>query len=74
MPEEGERLLTLREAAADSGRSRMTLVRLIHAGKLKAQRVGPFYVIRESDWEAFKSLKRKPGRPRKPSPPAAPDA
>jgi excisionase family DNA binding protein len=67
-------LLTLREAAADIGRSRMTLVRLIHAGRLPAQRVGPFYVIRESDWEAFKSLDRPIGRPkrRKPDPPPEP--
>lgn len=59
-------LLSLRDAATALDRSRMTVVRHIQAGDLKAEKVGPVYVIRRSDLEAFQARQRPPGRPKKP--------
>lgn len=51
-------------AAADLGISRVTLWRYIKAGRLKAERVGPLFVIEREALEAFKAKPRPVGRPR----------
>jgi excisionase family DNA binding protein len=65
-----DKLLSLADAAAYLGRSRMTVQRHITAGNLTAERVGHVYVIRQSELDRFKALDRPSHRPRKP--PAAP--
>jgi len=48
-------LVTVREAAKESGRNMETVRRWIWAGKLPAQKLGNQLFIKRSDWENFLS-------------------
>lgn len=57
------------EAACELGMSHVSVWRHINSKKLPARRVGPIWLIKREDLDAFKSRDRKAGRPRK-QPPA----
>lgn len=57
------KLLTVTEAAARLGVHRSRIQQLIEAGRLKAEKLGPVYMIMESDLKAVRF--RPVGRPRK---------
>lgn len=62
----GEReVVTVHEAAIELGVSHVSVWRYIDKGRLPARRVGPIYLIDQSDLDAFKAIKRPKGRPRK---------
>jgi excisionase family DNA binding protein len=63
-------LLTIPQAAARLGLDRTRVWRLVRDGRIPAQRVGPLWLIRQSDLDAFADEPRPPGRPpwRKPPP------
>ena len=48
-----EKLVTVREAAKESGRNMETVRRWIWSGKLPAQKLGNQLFIKRSDWEIF---------------------
>ena len=48
-----EELISVREAAKESGRNMETVRRWIWSGKLPAQKLGNQLFIRRSDWEVF---------------------
>lgn len=58
-----EKLLSVKEAAIELGVNRQRVQALITAGRLPAQKVGSYYIIRESDLNLVRE--RKPGRPPK---------
>ncbi len=58
-----EVLLSVKEAAVVLGVNRQRIQQLIEADRLPAQKVGAYYVIKESDLELVKE--RKAGRPKK---------
>lgn len=58
-------MIPLVQAAKELERSPTTLRRLIHAGRLKAEKPSRDFVILRSELERFKQLDRKPGRPPK---------
>lgn len=63
--------VVLSEAARELGMSHVSVWRHVDSGKLKARKVGPIWLIKRADLEAFKRLDRRVGRPRRPRPPAA---
>jgi excisionase family DNA binding protein len=58
-----DKLLSTSEAANDLGVSSIRVRAMIRDGKLKAQKIGRDYIIKESDLTPVKN--RKPGRPAK---------
>lgn len=60
---DNERLLSVKEAALELGVNRQRVQQLIEAERLPAQKVGAYYVIRESDLDQVRE--RKTGRPKK---------
>lgn len=58
-----EKLLSVKEVATVLGVNRQRVQQLIEAERLPAQKVGTYYVIRESDVELVRE--RKTGRPAK---------
>ena len=54
-------LLSVPEAAAQSGLSRSYIRRLVSKGALKGQRVGNSWGVNESSLRAFLAKDRKPG-------------
>ncbi len=62
--------MVLSEAARELNMSHVSVWRHVDSGKLKARKVGPIWLIRREDLEAFKRLDRRIGRPRKPRPAA----
>lgn len=69
MGDESEMVLS--EAARELNLSHVSVWRFIQAGRLPARRVGPIWLVKRSDVEAFKIRERPIGRPRKPRPAAA---
>lgn len=65
-----EEEVVLSEAARELNMSHVSVWRHVDSGKLKARKVGPIWLIRREDLEAFKRLDRRIGRPRKPRPAA----
>jgi excisionase family DNA binding protein len=59
----GNKLLSVKEAASELGVNRQRVQALISSGRLPAQKVGSYYVIREADIELVRE--RKTGRPPK---------
>lgn len=59
-----EEEMVLSEAARELNLSHVSVWRYIQAGRLHARKVGPIYIIKRSDLDAFKSARRKPGRPK----------
>ena len=57
-----DRLLTTGEAATIRGLHRERILHLVQEGRIPAVRVGPHWIIRESDLMAWNPL--PPGRPR----------
>ena len=57
-------LLSVRQVADELGVTPPRVRQLIYAGRLKAQKVGPILVIRAEDFEAFRGIPRRSGRPR----------
>ncbi len=55
-------------AAQELGISHVSVWRHVKAGRLKARKVGPIYLVRRADLEAFKADARPVGRPRKAPP------
>lgn len=70
----GDDEFILSAAARELGVSHVTAWRHIQAGKLKARKVGPIYLIKRRDLDAFIATRRGVGRPRNASPPPPPDA
>lgn len=62
-------MVPLVEAAKELHRSPTTLRRLIHAGRLHAEKPSRDFVILRSELDRFKALERLPGRPRIRKPP-----
>jgi excisionase family DNA binding protein len=60
--------VVLSDAARELGVSHVTAWRHIKSGKLIARRVGPIYLIKRRDLDAFKAARKPAGRPRKPTP------
>jgi len=58
------------EVAKELAVSHVTVWRHINSKKLPARRVGPIWLVKRRDLDAFKALDRQVGRPRKPSPDA----
>ena len=52
VPVTGE-MLTVAEAAAEVRVSKMTVYRMIHAGELRAIRVGRSFRVRREDWDDY---------------------
>ena len=67
---EREEEVVLSEAARELGMSHVSVWRHVDSGKLKARKVGPIWLIKRADLEAFKRLDRRVGRPRRPRPAA----
>lgn len=61
--EQGEKILTISEVAAQIGAGRMTVWRWVKKGPLPAYRVGHAFFLCQSDVNAFGLRPRKPGRP-----------
>lgn len=59
-----KKLLTTSEAAEILGVTRWRISQLIQSGKLKAEKFGQIYLIKESDLDAV-SVRPKAGRPPK---------
>ena len=56
--------MVLSEVARELGVSHVSVWRFIQANRLPARKVGPIYVVKRSDLEAFKARRRGPGRPK----------
>lgn len=69
-----DEILTLPEAARELNRSHVTLWRLVKMGRIHSVQIGRVRGITRSELERFRKLNRPIGRPRKPTPPEAPDA
>ncbi len=63
---EDDELVLLPDAARELGISHVTAWRYVKAERLKARKLGPLYVIRRADLDAFKAKDRPVGRPRRP--------
>lgn len=63
--------VVLSKAARELNMSHVSVWRHVQAGRLKARRVGPIWLVKREDLEAFRKLNRPIGRPRRPRPPAA---
>ncbi len=68
MGDESEMVLS--EVARELGVSHVSGWRFIQANRLPARKVGPIWLVKRSDVEAFKRRDRPIGRPRKPRPAA----
>src|SRR5438445_13624369 len=64
-PMKRPRLLSVAEAAADLGASEAYVRRLLLRQRLYGTKLGFVWAIYPDDLEAFKRLRRPPGRPRK---------
>jgi excisionase family DNA binding protein len=62
MSQEDDMLIS--EVAQELKVSHVTVWRHIRSKKLPARRVGPIYLVKRHDFEAFKALDRPIGRPR----------
>ena len=60
-----EKLLSVADVSNQANISRQRVLQLIESNELKAEMVGRNYVIRQSDFEAWSSSRRKAGRPPK---------
>lgn len=60
--------MLISEVAQELKVSHVTVWRHVNAKKLLARRVGPLYLIKRKDLDAFKATRKLPGRPRKPAP------
>ncbi|HSK72311.1 MAG TPA: helix-turn-helix domain-containing protein [Pyrinomonadaceae bacterium] len=60
-----EKLLSVTEVSEQADISRQRVLQIIESGDLPAEMVGRNYVIRQSDFEAWNSSRREPGRPPK---------
>jgi excisionase family DNA binding protein len=58
------------EVAAELDVSKTVVFRQIHAGRLPAEKFGRDWRIRREDFERFRTLDRRRGRPRKADRPA----
>ncbi len=56
--------VVLSEAARLLGFSHVTAWRHVQAGNLKARRVGPIYLVKRADLEAFEANRKEAGRPK----------
>ena len=56
--------MVLSEVARELGISHVSVWRFIQANRLPARKVGPIYVVKRADLEAFKAGRRGPGRPK----------
>lgn len=56
--------MVLSEVARELSVSNVSVWRYIQAGRLRARKVGPIYVVDRADLEAFKANRRGPGRPK----------
>ena len=65
MVRQGERLLTLREAAKLTGLKPVTLRKYIKAGPLRATKLGRDWFVTPKDVKAYLAARRPVGRPRK---------
>jgi excisionase family DNA binding protein len=54
------------EAAERLKISRRRILTLIQDGRLRAQKLGPMWMVEEKDLHEFEEKPRLPGRPRKP--------
>ena len=63
MEKEKINLLSVKQVAEILGVNRQRVQQLIESERLPAEKVGTYYVIKESDLELVKD--RKPGRPAK---------
>ena len=68
---EREEEVVLSKAARELNMSHVSVWRHVQAGRLKARRVGPIWLVKREDVEAFRRLNRPIGRHRRPRPPAA---
>ena len=59
------KLLTTIQTAANLGISRYRVWQFIKSGRLPAIRIGRDLFVKERDALNFKSIERRPGRPRK---------
>lgn len=57
--------MVLSEAARELKMSHVSVWRHVQAKRLPARRVGPIYLVKREDLEAFKAKHRPIGRPRK---------
>jgi excisionase family DNA binding protein len=60
------------EVAAELDVSKTVVWRQIRRGTLPAEKFGRDWLVRREDFERFKALDRRRGRPRKPTPPSQP--
>lgn len=58
------------EVAAELGVSKTVVWRQIHLGRLPAEKFGRDWRISRADFELFRTMDRKRGRPRRPRPAA----
>jgi excisionase family DNA binding protein len=58
------------EAASELKMSHVSVWRHIRDKRLPARRLGPIWLIKRTDLDAFKAKDRPRGRPRKQTPPA----
>ncbi|HMJ38136.1 MAG TPA: helix-turn-helix domain-containing protein [Verrucomicrobiae bacterium] len=63
---ERPRLLSVAEAAAELNASEAYVRRLLASQRLYGTKVGFVWALYPDDVEAFKQMRRPPGRPRKP--------
>ncbi len=63
MAKEKEKLLSVTQVAEMGEISRQRVLQLIRKGLLKVERVGDIYAIRQKDFDAWSSSRRKAGRP-----------
>lgn len=56
--------MVLSEVARELSVSNVSVWRYIQAGRLRARKIGPIYVVDRADLEAFKAARRGPGRPK----------
>lgn len=61
---ESEEDVVLSEAARELGMSHVSVWRHVQSGKLPARKVGPIYLVKRADLDAFKARDRKIGRPK----------
>lgn len=57
--------VVLSDAAKELGMSHVSAWRHVKSGKLPARKVGPIYLVKRQDLDAFKALQRRVGRPRR---------
>lgn len=69
---EERELLTIPKAAERIGMSRFVLWRHVNRGHLKAEQHGPYLLIDAEELARFQAMERRPGRPKRTSPPPTP--